>query len=207
MKKTNIGLFIFACFLTSCNGQNTNIETCKEHLKKSKTAFNSFYTQNDQNLLLTALKESELAQDCPETKQASIELKISILSLQKNYNKAYTFVDSLDIKDFTKPYKKDMQSNLFRALDYELKSDLKNRNLYLKKAINEINNFIGDQKVIDKEAYYDLFFIKSKMLNKNQLEVDIVLLKKKYPNDKSFFELLKESFNDEEKQISISNTK
>jgi hypothetical protein len=207
MKKISILSIALACLVSSCNGQSLNVEQCKEHFKNSKKAFNTFYTEQNQNLLSEALKEVELSQNCPETRLASIELKISILSAKKDYQAAYKFVESIDKNDFAKPYRKDMQSNLFKALDCESKSDLINRNLYLKKATTEIESFINEQKITDQEAYYDLFLIKSKLLSKNELDADITLLEKKYPADKIFFELLKESFKDEGKQISVSNTK
>jgi hypothetical protein len=174
MKKVNLIFFILACFLNSCNGQTTSIDKCQEHLKNAKNAFNSFYKENNQVDLLTALKESELSQDCPETRKGSIEIKISILSLQKEYKRVYMFIDSLSEKDFTKPYKKFMQSNLFKALDCKSKSDIKNRNFYLNSSISEINIFISKQKKIDQEAYYDLFLVKSELLSKDELNLSLI---------------------------------
>ncbi len=200
-------LFIFANLASSCNGQNSNTIQCKVDFKNAKKAFNSFYKERNEELLSEALKEVELSQSCPETRKASIELKVSILSLQKNYDKAFKFVESLDVNDFAKSYKKEMESNLLKALDYESKSDLKNKSLYLKKAIVVIESYINQQKTTDQEAYYDLFFIKSKMLSKNELDSNILLLEKQYPVDKDFFEALKESFNEQPKEIHPTTNK
>ncbi len=204
MKRIVSLLIVFVCLISSCNGQNSNIEQCKTHFKTAKKTFSSFYTDKNQKLLTEALKEVELSQNCPQTRLVSIELKISILSAKKDYQAGYKFVESLDKKDFAKPYKKDMQSNMFKALDYESKSDIKNRNLYLKKATAEIESFINEQNATDQEAYYDLFLIKSKMLSKNELDGNILLLEKQHPSDKDFFEVLKESFNEQVKQVNVS---
>jgi len=82
--------------------------------------------------------------------------------------------------------------------------DFKNRNIYLKKSVVELENFIKEQKVLDQEAYYDLFLIKSKILNKKELTNYIEKLKKQYPTDKDFFEALKQSFDEQLKQIQAS---
>lgn len=190
------------CLISSCKGQNSNEEKCKKHFENSKKALNYYYSEQNQKQLDIALQEVELSLSCSETRRASIDLKISILSLQKSYVRALNFVESLNIKDFNKPYKKGMQSNFFQALCYELKSDLKNRNLYFDKAIVLIENYIKEQKSIDEEAYYDLFLVKSKVLTKKQIDSYIVELVKEHPKDKGFFELLKESFNEESKEIS-----
>ena len=205
MKRIISFSMVLACLVSSCNGQNSNVEQCKSHLKSAKKSFNSFYTEQNQKLLTEALKDVELSESCQETRLASIELKLSILSTKKDYQTAYKFVESLDKSDFTKPYRKNMQSNLFKALEYENKSDLKNHKLYLQKATTEIERYINEQKTIDQEAYYDLFLLKSKILSKSELDADIILLEKQYPADKDFFELLKESFNEQPKQVKVSS--
>ena len=206
--KHNLKVF-FSCILitmllSSCNGQNGNKDTCKVNYIEAKKKFNEFYVHNNAILLSDALKDVQKSLDCPETRGASIELKISALSLLKKYDKAYQFVDSLEEKDFSKPYKKKMQYNFLKALSYESKSKITDRNIYYNKAILEIQTFVNNQKAIDQEAYYDLFLVKSKILNSKQISDEINNLKVKYPADKDFFESLKESFNEETKQINAS---
>jgi hypothetical protein len=206
MKKTSIILILLSVLVSSCNGQISDLEDCKEHLKKSKKIFNSFYKEQNQKILNEALSEVELSQNCPETRLASVELKISILFAKKEYDIAYKFIKSLSKDDFIKPYKKDMQFNFFKALDYESKSDIKNRNIYLLKASNEVDKYIKNYKTIDQEAYYDLFFIKSKILNKEEFNSYINGIIIKNPSEKQFFEILRQSFDKQTKQIgNVSN--
>lgn len=209
MKYLNKNLqVIFKCILvltilSSCNGQNTN-QDCKTSYIEAKKKFNEFYATNNTVLLADVLKDVQKSLNCPETRSASIELKISALSLLKKYDIAYQFVDSLEDKDFTKPYKKKMQYDFLTALSYESKSKIPDRDAYFNKAILEIQTFIDNQKTIDQEAYYDLFLVKSKFLSPEQISEEINSLKIKYPSNKDFFETLKESFNEGTKQINAS---
>jgi hypothetical protein len=199
MKKIVSLSIVILCLISSCNGQSRE-EQCKMHFKKAQKAFNSFYTEQNQKLLTEALTEVELSKGCPKIRLGFIELKISILSAKKDYQTGYKFIESLNKNDFTKPYKKVMQYNLFKSLDYESKSDLKNKNLYLKKAVAEIDNYIKEQKIIEQEAFYDLFFVKSKLLKKDEINQELNVLKKEYPSNSDFFEILKETFNEDIKQ-------
>lgn len=187
--------------LVNCNGQTNNVDICKKHYKNAQKSLNAFYSEDKQIFLKEALIEVEMSMNCKEIRAKSIDMKISILSLQKEYEKACLFIESLDEKDFSKKYKKSMQYNFFKALNYESKYDTINRNIYLDKAINDINNFIKVQNIIDQESYYDLIFIKSRKLTKMQLDAEIGLLVEKYPAEKVFFEILKESFNEDDKQV------
>lgn len=199
--KVSIQLFFLTILLNSCHGQTSaSIEECKSHVVNASKMVNSFYSEKKQNLLSDALKEVEFSMNCPETKAKSIEIKISILSLQLQYDKASAFINSLNENDFSKSYKKNMQYYLFKAFSFESKSDIKNRDINFKQSIESINQFIGKSKSIDQEAYYDLYFVKSKMLNKEEISQELDDLKKTYPSDAEFFELLKESFNETVKQ-------
>jgi len=199
--KVSVQLFFLTILLNSCHGQTvTRTEECKSHVANASKMVNSFYSEKKQNLLSDALKEVEFSINCPETKAKSIEMKISILSLQLQYDKASEFINSLSESDFSKSYKKNMQYYLFKALSFESKSDSKNRDVNFKQSIESIKQFIEKSKSIDQEAYYDLFFVKSKLLKKEEISQELNALKKKYPSDAEFFELLKESFNEEAKQ-------
>lgn len=205
----NLKLFLkcisITLFLNSCNGQNKDKDICKSNYIEAKRKVSKFYMNNNDKILLSdALKDVQKSLNCPETRNASIELKISALSLLKKYDIAYQFVDSLEEKDFLKPYKKKMQYNFLKALSYESKNKIADRDNYFNKAILEIQTFIDNQKTIDQEAYYDLFLVKSKILSPKQINEEITSLKIKYPNDKDFFEALKESFNEETKQINAT---
>lgn len=198
-----LNCILIITFLCSCNGQTANKDVCKTSYINAKKKFNNFYTEKNPILLSDALKDVQKSLNCPETRSASIELKISALSLLKEYDNAYQFIDSLEEKDFSKPYEKKMQYNFFKALSYESKSKIADRDLYYNKALLEIQTFLNSQKTIDQEAYYELFMVKSRLLSSEQISDEITILKIKYPADKVFFESLKESFSEEVKQGTI----
>lgn len=196
--KVSVQFLFLTLLLNSCHGQtNATIEECKVHIVNASKIVNSFYVEKNQNSLSDALKEVELSINCPETKKKSIEMKISILALQLEYDKASEFINTLSEDDFAKPYKKNMQYYLFKGLSFESKADKKNRDINLQKSVQSINQFIEKNNSVDQEAYYDLFFVKSKMISQNEMVKELDGLKKKYPSDKEFFEILKESFNEE----------
>lgn len=195
---TNILLITFLC---SCNGQTGNEDVCKTNYINARNKINKFYTEKKTVLLSEALQDVEKSLDCQITRSASIELKIAVLYSLKEYNKAYEFINSLEEKDFSKPYEKKMQYNFFKALDCEAKSQDDDKKKYFGIAIMEIQNFINDQKSIDQIAYYDLFLVKSKVLNEKQFNDELTNLKIKYPNGQDFFEALKESFDEKPKQV------
>jgi hypothetical protein len=197
------GLSLILCF-TSCNGQSKQSADCIASYKKAKTALNTYYGNNEQSLLQESLNNVEQAIRCEETKFKAIDLKISLLMLLKKYKTGYQFIDSLSEKDFSTGYKKKMNYNFFLAMEYESKKDTFNRNLVLNVVILDIQNYIQNEKMpvgkLDDQVYYDLYTIKSKILDQSKLSTEIDSLKKIYPGQEAFFESLKESFNDESKK-------
>lgn len=115
------GLFFVA--FANCIGHSKR-DSCKISYKTARAVLNSYYHSNDQTELLTALEDVNRSMQCPETRAASIELKISLLSLLKRFREGYQFVDSLSGSDFEKSYKKKTYSNFFTALEYESMLDM-----------------------------------------------------------------------------------
>lgn len=189
---------LFLVLINSCNGQHAS-DSCISQIKNARAAF-SYYLMNDdtsQSKLITILSEVDSSMQCSNTKMASIELKISILLKLKEYQAGYAFVDSLKQADFKLPYKKQMWSYCFQALDYEAKGDTINKNRYFNEAAKKIQNYIRQKNLspegIGEEVYYDLFEMKVKILNKEELDKEFNILKNKYPNDKDFIDELSSS--------------
>jgi hypothetical protein len=189
---------LFFILLSSCQGQSLNQNNCISELKNARKAFNYYLINGDtsQSVLITILREIDSSMQCSNTRMASIELKNSILLKLQKYQEGYTFIDSLNENDFKLKYKKQMWSDNFHALYFEEKGDTISRNNYYEKIIAEIQNYIQQEKssdMIDKEAYYDLFTIKAKVLNEQELDKEFEDLIKQYPNDKDFIDALKSS--------------
>jgi hypothetical protein len=145
-------------------------------------------------LLNDALPYTEQAMLCKETRLQAVELKTSLLMLLRKYKLGYEFIDSLQQTDFNKEYRKGMNYNYFKAMEYETNGDTANAHKLYVEAANDVTHYIdttnkGNQ--IDQAAFYDLFFIKSKILSKEQIEKEIEEIVKKYPSNKDFFTTLK----------------
>lgn len=194
--KSIISVHIIFCF-SSCTGQST-IDDCKTGAKNANSNLNDYYKNNDPALLNKALYYTEQSMPCKETRLQAVELKISVLMLLKEYKAGYEFIDSLQQSDFNKEYKKKMNYDFFKALEYEANADTLNAHKLYIEAINDLSLYIekaNNDKQIDKDAYYDLYFLKSKILSQRQIEDELEKLAKKYPSYTEFFTILKSSFN------------
>ena len=192
--------FFILLFLGSCSAQ-TALDHCKESLKNARYKLNTFYKSNDGDLLKSAVQDAGYSMLCIETRIPAIEIKISLLVLLENFSTGYEFVDSLTENDFAKPYKKIMNSNFFRAMESEANGDTTRGNFFYRVAIKSVEQYLTttDKKSqIDKDAYYDLFFLKSRLLSKNEVNNELGLLSKKYPSEKEFFLTLALSFDSQD---------
>ena len=158
---------------------------------------NQYYSNKNQSLLNTALKEVEQSLPCPGTRKAAVELKIGLLSLQKKFATAYTFIDSLTDADFKYDYTKAADYNFFRAMEYESKADIANRDKFLSKAVAAVKEHINKENArnnhFDLESYYTLFFFKKMYVSSQSLETELDLLKRKYPDHVQDLEGIKQS--------------
>lgn len=195
--------FLFVCF-NSCNGQ-PKIDDCKMNYKNANNNLNAYYQNNEEALLLKALDYTEKAMQCTETRRQAVEKKISLLALLKDHKAGYKFVDSLNENDFAKKYKKAMHYNLFKAFEYESKGDTSSAYKLYTETIKDISNYLqlesNTQKALEQEVYYDLFFVKSRILSQKQIDDDLDKLAKEYPSDKDFFMTLKSSFFETSKAV------
>jgi len=180
-------------FFGSCNSQTQNADGCNVHYKNAKSSLNSYYRSENKDLLGCALEEVELYSKCFGKTQKSVELKISLLSLLKEYKKAFEYVNSLKDSDFKCTYKREMNSNYFLASLSGSKSDTVNRNEYLNKSVLSVQRYIDNSKFSgiknNQKAFYDLFNMKSLILSKQTLVKEIEDLKGPYPNDIEFLDI------------------
>src|SRR5689334_23381861 len=190
-----ISIYVILVF-NSCREQPSG-EDCRISYRKAKSEFNRYYKNQDTGLLDSVLYNLSHSMNCKETRLQAVSLRISTLVLLKNYKAGYEFIDTLQGTDFDRPYKKNMYYKLMKALEYENKGDTVNAKSLYSKAINPVNNYIqakSNDGQIDQDAYYDLYFIKAKLISQDQIGNEIDGLIKKYPSDKDFLIALKSSF-------------
>jgi hypothetical protein len=131
-----------ACIMQSCAGQSKAPLDCKSHLKTAVKNLNEYYQNGHTGSLEVALNNLNQSIACPETRLRSTDMKISILMLLKRYENGYLFVDSLQTNDFDKPYKKEVSYNYFKALQYESKLDMANRDKLLRNIVGSLENYL-----------------------------------------------------------------
>jgi hypothetical protein len=193
--RTIISVQIIIC-LNSCAGQSP-IDDCKIGINNAQRNLNNYYKSKDSTLLDTSLRYTEQSMLCKETRLRAVELKTSLLVLLRKYKRGYEFIDSLRQDDFSKEYKKRMNYSFLRALEMEANGDTTNAHKLYAEAVNYVNHFIettGKDSQIDQDAYYDLYFIKSRIFTQEQIENELEELAKENPSDRVFFTVLKSSF-------------
>ena len=204
MINVKITLLIIFVHCMSCHGQAYNSENCIGSLKRAKALLSNYYINNDDSVLHPAMLKLDTAMTCSITQIQATDLKISLLVLLKDYQRGIEFTDSLNNDLFKLSYKKTMYHNYFIALQNEAKGDSAKRNIHLINIIDDIQQFVSDKKRINKEAYYDLFFIKSLIMTKEELNAELTVLQKVHPGNKEFFKILFESLYDEGKSTEAS---
>lgn len=193
--------FLLLVVFAGCNGQTNQSQICAENYKKAKASLNKYYINNNRSDLEESLESIETAIGCKEMRSASIDLKIPVLMLLEKYKSGYEFVDSLSQTDFNASYKKLMIASFFRALEYGQKRDTTNRNKLFNETIVYIQKYIQEDTsagIADENAYYDLFMVKSRVLDISSINKEIDSLMNVYPNQKAFFDVLRNSLKENE---------
>src|ERR1700744_4532502 len=104
-KQLTITILIIG-FLSSCNAQPSQIQQCDSIYKNAKTLFGNYGRSSDKIFLQKALSSLDTSMKCEETRIKSISLKISLYFLLQDYKTGAAFVDSLQITDFNRSFKK-----------------------------------------------------------------------------------------------------
>jgi len=168
--------FIIITFFSNCKRQNNNFDYCRLAYKKAEKELDKYHKTKDKFLLQLALNniDQSLQSNKIKHRHDAISLKINLLSQLKRYKWGYEFVDSLTENDFQLKYKKEMWHYYFHALESESIGDTTQRNIYLIKIISGIQDFIRKENMPDEkkdeEAYHDIFFSKTNILNNQILD-------------------------------------
>lgn len=190
-KITQIIFFHFFILLfCSCSGQlNT---TCIEKFKEARDL--AYKNPTRQSALDSALSLTNECMQCDSIRKAVVDFKITLLITMKKYSEGILFIDSLNDNDFTFGYQKKMMSKSLKALTYDSKGDTVNRNLIYVEMANDLEKYINEKQLNDKEfkeIYIYLYAIKEKFLDAEQINTEVAALEKKYPDKTTFFEFLR----------------
>ncbi len=191
-------ILILLYLFYGCEGQSANLDACKINIRIARENIKSFYQTNNKQLLLDAINNANQSVQCGPTRIAGVEIKLSIYMLLKEYKTGQTYLDSLKEEDFKLRYKKNFWYNYLGALEAESNSDTAERSKYYNKIIDNVDNYIktndSSSGMLDKEPYYDLFFIKSKILTREDFNKQVDNVEIKYRSDSTFLQSLKTTF-------------
>lgn len=176
----------------SCNGQLNTNDSCKKKFKEARDL--AYANSTRHSALDSALHLANECMQCDSIRKAVVDFKITLLASMKKYAEGISFIDSLEENDFTFEYKKNLISKSLQAFDYEFKNDTIKQKLVYKEIADDIEQYIKKQNISNaefKEIYTDLFTVKEKYLDANQINKEIEDLKKLYPEKEAFFDFFK----------------
>jgi len=131
---------------------------------------------------------------CDSIKAAVVDLKIRLLITLGKFKEGFDFIDSLQVSDFTYPYKKKLNHDNFIALNFESKKDTVSRNLTYRKMASDLKTYINNNSLKSKEfqeAFTDLSSLTGNLDNSTLSNGQIDSLKLKYPDETKFLDFFK----------------
>lgn len=186
--------FTLALSLGCSNGTSVlSDKDCQNNLSKASAHLNEYYIDgNEKGLSLSLSIIDSVFNLCPDNRGQLVSLKITFLTLLKDYDKGFEFVNTLEKERFDKPYKKSMYLKTFKALSFEAKGDIMERDVLFKELSYEIESFVNNNPG-DKRAITDLFFTKIRFTSKEVVIEEIDQVQENAEADKDFYVALKES--------------
>jgi hypothetical protein len=187
-----IGSLFFALLLYSCKGQIKTRDACEKKFKLARDL--AYANSTRQSALDSAMVLVNECMQCDSIRKAVVDFKITLLVSMKKYAEGIHFIDSLQEKAFTYGYKQKFMSKGLRALEFNAKNDTIKRNMAYREMASDMEEYIEKRDIGSEEfeeIYLDLFGVKEKYLDANQINKEVEALKNKYPNKQSFFNFLK----------------
>lgn len=180
-----LSFFILCMLIQSCLGPSSEIN-CREYFLKARKIVN---TSNSQNLD-SALYFINQSLKCENDKIPAVDLKVYILRALGRYDEGMRFIDSQSLGNFQYEYKKQLFSDNFRSFTLDSIS----RQILCKEMDSYLTAYITNHNLSDTEeeqAYFDLFAIKERYMNRQAISSQIDSLIDSKPEKKKFFEFLR----------------
>lgn len=196
--------FILVLLIINCKGQSQKENECNNNYNQAQKLVNEFVLIRDTISLQKALNLYSKSMNCSQMRKKSIEKKLLYINLIEDFEQGLSFVDSLSVSDFDKEYKKKMYLDFYNAKMFEKKGEIVERDRYYTLIIDNIMVYLDGftKDMIDKEAYYDLYFIKSQYLSEKTILEEIENLERSYPKYHLYFNSLKNMFTNVDDKIS-----
>lgn len=187
-----VSIFTLVIFVTGCKGNGQG--NCDKWYVEANSSLNDYYLDNDEANLKLSMAIIEKGYNlCPDFESRFVDLKITLLLLMKEYERGYSFIDSLEESSFEPSYKKVLYLKTFKALSLEKKGDIAGRDGHFEELVGEIEDYISSNPS-SEEAIADLFYTKLRFEEKEKVIREIELMQSSsHIDDKEFLNALKES--------------
>ena len=178
--------------IVSCKSQTIQKQQCIDSYKNAKVELGNYAKSKSNLFLARALTCLDTAMQCNDIKQKSVDLKITIYNLLKDYQNGQKFIDSLSITDFDKPFKKRFYSSLFKAQYLQSIGDSAGGKVIYLENIEDLKLSLieSNTKKLNEEVCASLIFIESKIYSNDFLLSEIENLKSKFPEKTNFLDEL-----------------
>ncbi|MBA4257637.1 MAG: hypothetical protein C0446_00610 [Chitinophaga sp.] len=171
---------------------NNSVDDCSDKFKNVKDIASLGSTR--QSALDSALSLCNEVISCSgetELQKTAIDFKIRLIINLRKFSEGVRFIDSLPNKSFVYEYKKDFLLKSLIALNFISNNDTAKLIPTYKQIVSDLENYVQKKSLDDKEfkeVYSDLFSVKQKFLSAKQINEDVKLLKRKFPQKQTFFE-------------------
>ncbi|MEP6676863.1 MAG: hypothetical protein ABJA78_17005 [Ferruginibacter sp.] len=184
-----IFLIIGQVLFYSCHIAHDREIICYENLKKATDLAN--INPDNKASLDSALIIVNSCMKCDSIKAAVVDLKIRLLITLGKFKEGSDFIDSLQVSDFTYPYKKELNHDNFVALNFASNMDTISRDKVYKKMATYLEGYITSNNLKSKEfqeAYIELNGLSEKFIDSTTLNRQLDSLKIQYPNEVKFLD-------------------
>jgi hypothetical protein len=185
---------IFVSFNSSCRSQNQSKKECEEAYYKAIDLRSRFFISHDTALLREALINLDSSLTCPHVSGSVIEIKLSTLSMIGDFDRTLRFLDSTRTSDFARKYQKQFYVYSCKALINGNRGNTLLQKAYYDSAVKSVEHYLQSNTEFSKDAFGDLYFIKSKILSREAFDRELDSLKTIYPSQKILFEALKDTY-------------
>jgi hypothetical protein len=189
---TSIFLLVGQVIFYSCHIPHDREIICEVNFKKAKNL--AYGNPNDFSALDSALDIVNRSMQCDSIKTAVVDLKIRLLITLGKYDEGSRFADSLQLSDFTFPYKKTLTHDNFIALNFASKGDTISRDKVYNKMATDLEGYIKQNNLKSKEfqeAFTELSSLQRNSSDSIKLTLLIDSLKIKYPGEERFLDFFK----------------
>jgi hypothetical protein len=162
------------------------------YLQRGIGSLNNFNSTHDSSQLIAAEHYLDSASHQKNLLNFIVVPRVTVYLLRAQLDPGRQYVESMDARQFPRPYLKEMYRHFLDALKYNKQREVENRDASMKKAVESVEQYLSTHSK-DKDAISDMFSLKMYSEPSGKLFSDMDAYVKKYPDSKLVVEDLKKS--------------